>query len=176
MTRSPIILGLLGTVLVASSLAACGTFARDGSEGAEGLSSADSTDVGIGDGGTDASADGAARDGAAPDGAAPDGGAVVQVLLKSMSFDPPDVTIHPGDTIHWVWNKGRHNVISGPVNGGAGVPDNKFCNPGAASCANAPLQAPPYTWDHTFHEVGDYPYYCAPHVAMGMVGTIHVVP
>jgi plastocyanin len=165
-TRTPII---LGTVLVVSSLAACGTSARDGSESAQSLSTDPQVDV----------ADADASDGgvATTDGAAPgDAGAIVQVLVKSMTFEPSDVTIHPGDTVHWVWNRGRHNVVSGPVAGGAGVADGKFCNPGAASCSAAPLQAPPYTYDHTFTDAGDFPYFCTPHVAMGMVGTVHVVP
>jgi plastocyanin len=139
-------------------------------QGTEGLASTDSdvSDAGTGD----AASDGGARDG----GDAGDAGAVVQVLVKSMTFEPADVTIHAGDTIHWLWKTGRHNIISGPVNGGAGVPDNKFCNPGSTTCATAPLQGPPYAWDYKFTQVGDYPYYCAPHVTMGMVGTIHVVP
>jgi plastocyanin len=153
-------------VFIATSLVGCGSTQELVSR-SENLSSTED----VVDGGVDADAAGPADAGTdAPSGA------VVTVLVKSASFSPTDVTIHPGDTIHWVWDRGRHNVVSGPIAGGQGVADGKFCNPGAATCDRAPLQAPPYSYDFTFTDVGDYPYFCTPHVSMGMVGTIHVVP
>jgi plastocyanin len=161
-----------GTVLIALSISACGGSTSDEVSRVDGLSSVDTSDAGSGDGGV--SSDASTVDG----GDGGDGGAtgtVVQVLVKSVSYSPNEVTVHPGDTVRWVWDRGRHNVVSGPVTAGQGVADGKFCNPGAATCDHAPLQGPPYTYEHVFTDVGDYPYFCTPHVSMGMVGTVHVV-
>jgi plastocyanin len=101
--------------------------------------------------------------------------AVVTVHVRRASFEPSDVTVHPGDTVRWVWERGRHNVVSGTVQDDKGVADGKFCNPGADTCDAAPLQGVPYTYEHTFQEIGAHPYFCTPHISMGMLGTIRVV-
>ena len=36
-------------------------------------------------------------------------------LLGNNTFAPSDITIHAGDTVHWVWVAGFHNVVSGEV-------------------------------------------------------------
>jgi plastocyanin len=148
---------VLGSALVALSLSACGS-SRDESARAE------SQAVLEGDSG--------ANDAATTDAAT----SVVTVLVQRASFSPVEVTLPVGGTVRWVWERGRHNVVSGNVVDGEGIADGKFCNAGGATCDEAPLQGPPYTYEHTFAAAGDYPYFCTPHVPMGMVGTIHVVP
>lgn len=92
------------------------------------------------------------------------------------SFEPKEVTIHPGDKVVWTWTNGKHNVVSGKVTDGEGTADGVFCNPGGAACSEAPLKRAPNTYEHTFATVGDFSYFCAPHADMGMVGVIHVRP
>jgi halocyanin-like protein len=76
------------------------------------------------------------------------------------SFAPEEVTIAPGDTVVWEWTGegGAHNVVaedgafdSGSTEEGSGI-----------------------TFEHTFQETGEFPYYCEPHEAVGMVGTVVV--
>ena len=80
-------------------------------------------------------------------------------------FDP---TITIGDTIHWVWDTGRHNTRS--VVGSVEVWDST-------------VQNAPFSFDHTFTNAGDFVYYCQVHgsdqgggTATGMSGVIHVTP
>src|SRR3981081_539823 len=55
----------------------------------------------------------------------------------AMAFAPATVAINVGDTVHWVWQSGRHTVASGM----SGVADGSFCSlpageqPSAARCA-----------------------------------------
>lgn len=94
----------------------------------------------------------------------------VRVGAGGLSFDPASVTIHAGDTVHWVWSSGGHNVVGGS----AGSADGSFCSPGGATCAAAPLLGSGTTYDHTFTQAGTFPYFCAAHFAFGMVGTVTV--
>ena len=88
----------------------------------------------------------------------------------SLVFSPASLTIHVGDTVHWVWASPTHSVVSG-ANGTA---DNKFCSPSNTNCDNPPLSAMGATYDHTFTTAGTFPYYCSVHVSLGMTGTIVV--
>jgi len=89
----------------------------------------------------------------------------------SLSFGQANVTIHVGDTVHWVWGSSGHNVVSG-TNGSA---DGKFCSNGDSNCGSAPLLASGTTYDHTFDQAGSFPYFCAAHVSFGMVGMVTVM-
>ena len=78
----------------------------------------------------------------------------------NLIFDPADVTISAGETVHFVNNMlPPHNVI---------VED----RPDLAHESLAML--PGEEFDITITEVGDYTYWCAPHKGAGMIGTIHV--
>ena len=76
------------------------------------------------------------------------------------SFGPEEVTIAPGDTVVWEWTGegGAHNVVAedGAFNSGS------------------PEEGSGITFEHTFQETGGFPYYCEPHEAVGMVGTVVV--
>jgi plastocyanin len=89
-------------------------------------------------------------------------------------FVPATVTIKVGDTVHWTWVSGGHNVVSGQP----GVADGKFCSPGNTNCGSFQLSDVGATYDHTFTEAGTYAYYCVPHyiAPLSMVGTIVVQP
>jgi plastocyanin len=78
----------------------------------------------------------------------------------NLIFEPADVTISAGETVHFVNNMlPPHNVI---------VED----RPDLAHESLAML--PGEEFDITFTEVGDYTYWCAPHKGAGMIGTVHV--
>jgi plastocyanin len=93
------------------------------------------------------------------------GAAIAQETLRVEARDdvfvPEELTIARGDTVAWT-NTGRnfHTVTSG-----------EDCT--ASGIFNAELP-PGEEFSHTFESVGEYPYFCVPHCAMGMVGTITV--
>ena len=86
------------------------------------------------------------------------------------TFTPANLTIHVGDTIHWVWDTSGHSVVSG-TNGTA---DDRFCSPDDSGCSSPPLSDAGATYDHTFTKAGTFPYYCSVHFALGMTGVIEV--
>ena len=94
----------------------------------------------------------------------------VMVGQDGLTFTPARLTIHVGDTVHWVWATGGHSVVSG-TDGNA---DNRFCSPGDTGCANPPLSNAGATYDHTFASTGSFPYYCSVHFSLGMTGAITV--
>lgn len=78
----------------------------------------------------------------------------------NLIFEPSDVTISAGDSVHFVNNMlPPHNVI---VEG----------RPDLAHESLAML--PGEEFDITFSDPGDYTYWCAPHKGAGMIGTVHV--
>jgi len=88
----------------------------------------------------------------------------------ALSFAPANLTIAVGDTVRWVWGSGGHSVVSG-TNGSA---NNKFCSPSDSGCDNPPLSNMGATYEHTFAQAGNFPYYCSVHFSLGMTGTIKV--
>jgi plastocyanin len=94
----------------------------------------------------------------------------VQVGQDGLTFSPSSLTIHVGDTVHWVWDSPGHSVVSG-TNGKA---DGQFCSPTNTGCDNPPLSGMDATYDHTFTTKGTFPYYCSVHFFLGMTGTITV--
>ncbi|HNU45927.1 MAG TPA: PQQ-dependent sugar dehydrogenase [Phycisphaerae bacterium] len=92
----------------------------------------------------------------------------------NFDFIPADVTIEIGDTIHWFWAGGLHNVESGVD----GAYDGNFRS-GNATSSTATV------FDVTFNAAflaahpmpgNYYPYYCIVHFVMGMVGSVTVEP
>jgi plastocyanin len=78
----------------------------------------------------------------------------------NLIFEPSDVTISAGDTVHFVNNMlPPHNVI---------VEDRPDLS--HESLAMFPGEE----FDVTFNDSGDYTYWCAPHKGAGMIGTVHV--
>jgi len=81
-----------------------------------------------------------------------------------LAFQPAKVTIKAGDTVKWVNNKlSPHNVVFD-----SSVKDaDKLSHKGLAFSAGESFEV-------TFTEPGEYPYYCEPHRGAGMNGTIIV--
>ena len=78
----------------------------------------------------------------------------------NLIFDPSDVTINAGDTVHFVNDMlPPHNII---VEGRADLSrESLMFNPGESQ-------------DIIFADAGDYTFFCGPHQGAGMTGTIHV--
>lgn len=77
------------------------------------------------------------------------------VTVSSYQFDPPVLTIAPGDQVVWTNVEGFHDVVAG---------DGSFAGPFGSG----------WTYSRTFGEVGTFDYYCSPHLSFGMAGTIIV--
>ncbi len=95
---------------------------------------------------------------------------VVKVGQDGFTFSPASLTIQAGDTVRWVWSSSGHSVVSGS-NGNA---DNRFCSPSNTGCADPPLSNSGATYEHTFAQPGNFPYYCSVHFSIGMTGTVRV--
>lgn len=81
-----------------------------------------------------------------------------------LAFQPAKVTIKAGDTVKWVNNKlAPHNVVFDSSVKNA----DKLSHKGLAFSPGESFQV-------TFPEPGEYPYYCEPHRGAGMTGTIIV--
>ena len=78
----------------------------------------------------------------------------------NLIFDPSDVTIQAGESVHFVNNMlPPHNII---VEGRADLSrESLMFNPGESQ-------------DILFADAGDYTFFCGPHQGAGMTGTIHV--
>jgi len=78
----------------------------------------------------------------------------------NLVFEPNDITINAGDTIHFVNGMlPPHNII---VEGREDL------------SREALMFSPGESQDITFSDAGDYTFFCAPHKGAGMTGTIHV--
>lgn len=90
------------------------------------------------------------------------------VDIVGLTFSPAEITINAGDTVEWVKD---FNTVAHTVTDGAGPTD-----AGAGSLFDATLDSPSQTFDHTFTNVGDVPYFCRFHFGLGMTGIVHVGP
>jgi plastocyanin len=97
------------------------------------------------------------------------------VQLQSMDFVPEDITIKVGDAVKWEWVQSIHNVESGTIENGRGVPDGNFRSGNPVG--------PPATYELTFNQAfldahpmpqDRYPYYCIVHVGVDMKGSVTV--
>jgi plastocyanin len=105
-----------------------------------------------------------------PSAPAAGGGAEVSIVpgsatMSSGGYDPDPVEISVGDTVTWTNDDSTPHTIT---SGSNGQPDGKF----DSSPNMNPLMAPGDTFEHTFTEAGEYPYYCALHP--NLVGTVSV--
>ena len=85
--------------------------------------------------------------------------------LTDTAFQPNPASVSVGDTVTWTNDDTQPHTV---VSGSNGTPDGKF----DSSPNFNPLIVPGGTFEHTFTEAGDYPYYCALHP--NMVGTVSV--
>lgn len=90
------------------------------------------------------------------------GAATVSVTIRDNSFNPKSVTINAGDTVVWT-NQG--SVTHTSTSGSSCSADGKW---------NSGNMGPGATFSFMFAGAGSYPYFCRPHCASGMTGSITV--
>lgn len=86
---------------------------------------------------------------------------VHEVMQDGLTFTPANLEIQVGDTVHWTWQTGIHTVTSGS----GCTPDGLF---------DAPLSSTDPEFSFTFDTAGTVDYFCTPHCALGMTGTVTV--
>ena len=103
--------------------------------------------------------------------APPDAGGV-EVEMVGIAFDPPTVSIQVGDRVTWR-NVGQfvHTATCDPSK--ANDPSNAQRPPGADPWDSGAV-AVGSTFSRVFDVAGEYNYFCIPHEAQGMLGTIIV--
>jgi plastocyanin len=97
------------------------------------------------------------------------GGGTEEVVVGpggELAFDPEDLEIQPGTTVHWTWDSDNHNVVPSEKPEDSGFEGTEG---GDDQTHNAG-----HEYEHTFEVEGDYEYYCTPHRQAGMVGSITV--
>ena len=100
-------------------------------------------------------------------------------MTDGLVFDPDEITIAPGDTVEWV-NVGAigHSVTAYEdelPDGAAYFASGGFEAEDAARGAYPDGDIPGgESYSHTFETAGEHGYFCIPHEAAGMVGTIVV--
>lgn len=80
-----------------------------------------------------------------------------------LKFDPAELTVAAGTKVTWTNVGGTYHTVTG----GDGTAD-------PASPINGQLPSDGATYSVTFDKPGTYKYFCSPHVASGMKGTIVV--
>ncbi|MBB6645933.1 plastocyanin/azurin family copper-binding protein [Halobellus ruber] len=114
------------------------------------------------------------------------GGASAQddydVGMTAVAFDPVEITVSAGDTVVWANTSSRGHTVTAYD---SGIPEDAtfFASGGYDSTAAARdaygselggLIESGASWSHTFEVPGEYEYFCIPHEASGMVGTVVV--
>jgi plastocyanin len=98
--------------------------------------------------------------------------AIVVRMTGAKSFEPKTITIKSGDTVVWKnvsdMSHSVTDVSSMAITAGdAALPPN-------AKEFDSGLIPPGKDYSHTFTVPGTYKYFCLPHEALGMVGTVVV--
>lgn len=86
------------------------------------------------------------------------------VNQNGMAFEPRNLTVTQGDVVRWVWSSDAHTVTNGL---GASAP-------GAGRIFDGQLNAVAPTFQFTFNNLGNFPYFCRIHELMDMKGQITV--
>ena len=99
------------------------------------------------------------------------------VRMVGNGFQPRALTIERGDTVRFVLGSGGpHNAAFREVSREAAGRLRKVMKDTSADLSGPILIIPGETYDIVFTDVpsGTYPYWCIPHLAGGMMGTIIV--
>lgn len=88
----------------------------------------------------------------------------------TLRFDPPLVWVKPGGTVTWGLESGNHSATAyhPDTDRPRRVPEDADAFDSDVLAESNP------TFEHTFETPGVYDYYCEPHRANGMVGTVVV--
>jgi plastocyanin len=104
------------------------------------------------------------------------------VGMTGNSFVPRDIQVEVGETVRWRNTSARAHTVTAYE---SSLPDGAaFFASGGFETEDAALDAWSKgrggleggdTYEHTFEVAGDYQYYCIPHEAAEMIGTVAVV-
>lgn len=84
-----------------------------------------------------------------------------------LQFTPASLTVNPGDQVFWIWQFPGHSVTSGTTGTSAG--DGNF-----RSSTSSNGSGTAFFWKSAAS--GSFPYYCFPHFAFNMKGTVSINP
>lgn len=85
----------------------------------------------------------------------------------SLVFEPADLKIAKGTTVHFVWDSDNHNIVVENQPEGADWS-------GTEGGANTTYDTG-HEYSYTFDTLGTYDYFCQPHKSAGMVASVEVV-
>jgi plastocyanin len=94
------------------------------------------------------------------------GGGTKTVKVVDNAFEPQELTVAPGTTVKFVWEGDGHNIVVESQPSSSSWEGTKG--------GKSKLYDKGHTHTHTFEATGEYAYYCNPHKALGMTGTIAV--
>ena len=98
--------------------------------------------------------------------------AVVVGMTNTMTYTPDTVRVEVGETVRWENSSAvMHTVTADPEEA---FKDGSVALPDGASTFNSGNMDPGQTFEHTFETPGTYRYFCIPHEAVGMQGTVIV--
>jgi plastocyanin len=83
---------------------------------------------------------------------------LVDIALLDDSFSRTSVLVEAGTTVRWTNQAGIHTI----------TPD------GHSEWTTVNMTEAGQVFEHTFDEPGEYPFYCEPHLALGMSGVVRV--
>lgn len=100
--------------------------------------------------------------------------AVTVGMTNTMKYTPDTVRVMVGETVRWENSADVMHTVTAD-------PDEAFKQssvnlPDGASTFNSGNLDPKETFEHTFEVAGTYRYFCIPHEAAGMKGTVIVSP
>lgn len=111
------------------------------------------------------------------------GGGDGVAMVEGQSFEPETITIAAGDTVVWTNETAEAHTVTAVE---ASLPEGAtyFSSGGFSSEEAATFEADlaqgllteGETFEHEFPAPGTYRYYCIPHLAAGMTGTVIVEP
>jgi plastocyanin len=98
--------------------------------------------------------------------------AAVVGMTNTMTYTPDTVRVAVGQTVRWENSSAvMHTVMADPEEA---FKDKSVELPDGASTFNSGNLDPKATFEHTFEVAGTYRYFCVPHEAVGMTGTVIV--
>jgi len=102
----------------------------------------------------------------------------VQVeMTDGLAFSPDVVTITSGQTVTWVNTSAMPHTSTGdPEKNPLAALHPEYAQlPDGAEPWDSGILLPGDSFSHTFTVAGTYRYFCIPHLAAGMVGTVEVI-
>jgi plastocyanin len=97
---------------------------------------------------------------------------VIKMGDEPPMYEPAKLTIKAGETVEWLNNGGVVHSVTAVPGDASNAKD--VALPGGAATFDSGFMPPGSKFDYTFTVPGTYRYFCVPHEALGMVGTVVV--